>query len=219
MLCLGHILAEDGRKMSKHLGNMLEPIALMDGHGADAVRWFFAASGSPWGQRRVGPAVLEEIVRKVLADLLEHGRRSWCCTRTRRFRWRRVDAGVRRSAPAAAERPLLDRWVLSELHACVRDVTAALEAFDTAAAGRRIAALIDDLSNWYVRRSRRRFWEGPSGRRRGGVRDAARGLVVLTKLMAPVTPFLADYVWGVLRPRRLARIGAPDVVAVPATRR
>jgi len=83
----------------------------------------------------------------------------------------------------------------------VRDVTASLEAFDSAAAGRRIASLIDDLSNWYVRRSRRRFWDGP------GSADGAAAfatlhevLVVLTQLMAPVTPFLADYVWGVLRP-------------------
>jgi isoleucyl-tRNA synthetase len=83
----------------------------------------------------------------------------------------------------------------------VRDVTASLEAFDTAAAGRRLAALIDDLSNWYVRRSRRRFWEGPDTPD-GAAAFATlhEALVVLTKLMAPVTPFLADYVWGVLRP-------------------
>src|SRR5262249_25460716 len=80
-------------------------------------------------------------------------------------------------------------------------VTASLEAFDTAAAGRRLAALIDDLSNWYVRRSRRRFWSGPDDPD-GAAAFATlhEALVVLTKLMAPITPFLADYVWGVLRP-------------------
>ena len=66
VLCLGHILAEDGRKMSKHLGNILEPIPLMDRHGADAVRWFMACSGSPWSPRRVGHKVLEEIASKVI---------------------------------------------------------------------------------------------------------------------------------------------------------
>ncbi len=66
MLCLGHILAEDGRKMSKHLGNILEPIPLMDTHGADAVRWFMAAGGSPWSSRRVGHGTIQETVRKVL---------------------------------------------------------------------------------------------------------------------------------------------------------
>ncbi len=105
------------------------------------------------------------------------------------------------SAPPAADRPLLDRWLLSEVHACVRDVTASLEAFDTATAGRRLAGLIDDLSNWYVRRSRRRFWDGP------GSADGASAfatlhsaLAAVTAMMAPITPFLADYLWGVLRP-------------------
>src|SRR6202034_4505824 len=66
VICLGLIVDERGRKMSKHLGNVLEPIPLMETHGADAVRWFFAASGSPWATRKIGPGVLEEIVRKVL---------------------------------------------------------------------------------------------------------------------------------------------------------
>jgi len=109
-------------------------------------------------------------------------------------------AGRILEAPPAASRPVLDRWLLSELHTLVRDVTKAMEEFDSATAGRRIAAFIDDLSNWYVRRSRRRFWEGP------GTADGAAAfatlhecLDTLTRLMAPVTPFLTDYVWGVLR--------------------
>jgi isoleucyl-tRNA synthetase len=105
------------------------------------------------------------------------------------------------AAPAPAARPLLDRWLLSELHGCVRDVTASLEAFDTAGAGRRLATLIDDLSNWYVRRSRRRFWDGPaSADGAAAFATLHEVLVAATKMMAPITPFLADYVWGVLRP-------------------
>ena len=103
-------------------------------------------------------------------------------------------------APPAHDRPLLDRWLLSELHATTQEVTASMEGFDTAAAGRRLAAFIDDLSNWYVRRSRRRFWEGPA------TQDGSSAfatlyecLHVLTRLMAPITPFLADHVWSVLR--------------------
>jgi len=105
------------------------------------------------------------------------------------------------SAPPAADRPLLDRWLLSEVHACLRDVTASLEAFDTATAGRRLAGLIDDLSNWYVRRSRRRFWDGP-GSADGAAAFATlhSALAAVTAMMAPITPFLADYLWGVLRP-------------------
>ena len=104
------------------------------------------------------------------AHVLEHGRRSSCCTPTRPPpRARRGDRRRPLSAPPARDRPLLDRWLLSELHATTQEVTSSLEGFDTAAAGRRLAAFIDDLSNWYVRRSRRRFWEGPAtrtGRRR-----------------------------------------------------
>ena len=157
VVCVGLLVDETGRKMSKHLGNVLEPIPLMDEHGADALRWFFAASGSPWGARRVGHDVLAEIVRKVL--LTYWNTASFLVLYANAGGWTAADLA---SAPPVADRPLIDRWVLSEVHAVVRDVTASLEAFDTAAAGRRLATLIDDLSNWYVRRSRRRFWDGPA---------------------------------------------------------
>jgi isoleucyl-tRNA synthetase len=212
VLCLGLIADDRGRKMSKHLGNVLEPIPLMDKHGADALRWFFAASGSPWAARRIGQGVLEEIVRKVLltywnttsflvlyANAASAQDNAWNPERAT-------------EAPPAASRPVLDRWVLSELHALVRDVTTAMEAFDSAAAGRRIASFIDDVSNWYVRRSRRRFWEGP-GTPGGAAAFATlhECLETLTRLMAPLVPFLTDYVWGVLRGG-----GGPDSVHLAA---
>jgi len=210
VVCLGLVVDERGRKMSKHLGNILEPIPLMDAHGADALRWFFAASGSPWATRRVDDAVLEEIVRKILLTywntvsflvLYANAAAAAAPGEARdALRWS--------GAPPAARRPVLDRWLLSELHALVRDVTTTLEGFDSAAAGRRIGAFIDDMSNWYVRRSRRRFWEGP------GTPDGAAAfatlhecLETLTRLMAPVTPFLTDYIWSVLRAE-----GSPDSV-------
>jgi isoleucyl-tRNA synthetase len=200
VVCLGLVVDERGRKMSKHLGNVLEPIPLMEAHGADAIRWFFAASGSPWSTRRIGAATLDEIVRKILLTY-------W---NTVSFLALYANAGAARGtawrpamlagAPPPAARPLLDRWVLSELALVTSEVTAALEEFDTAAAGRRLAAFVDDLSNWYVRRSRRRFWDGP------GTPDGAAAfatlyqcLQTLTRLMAPMVPFLTDYVWGILR--------------------
>jgi len=199
-VCLGLIADDRGRKMSKHLGNVLEPLPLMDAHGADAVRWFFAAAGSPWATRKIGHGALEEIVRKVLLTY-------W---NTTSFLVRYANAaaatgqawspGQVAEAPPVAARPVLDRWLLSELHALVRDATAALEAFDSATAGRRMAAFIDDLSNWYVRRSRRRFWEGPSTPDGAGAfATLYTCLETLTRLMAPITPFVTDYLWGVLR--------------------
>ncbi|MFY9930037.1 MAG: isoleucine--tRNA ligase [Streptosporangiaceae bacterium] len=195
VVCVGLLVDETGRKMSKTLGNVLEPIPLMDRHGADALRWFFAASGSPWSARRVSHDVLSEIVRKVL--LTYWNTASFLVLYANAGGWTRDGLAA---APAAADRPLIDRWMLSELHTVVRDVTAALEGFDTARAGRRLATLIDDLSNWYVRRSRRRFWNGPSAA------DGASAfatlyecVMTLTLLMAPFVPFVTDYVWGVLR--------------------
>jgi isoleucyl-tRNA synthetase len=200
VVCLGLVVDKDGRKMSKHLGNVIEPIPLMEAHGADAVRWFFAASGSPWSTRRIGAATLDEIVRKVLLTY-------W---NTVSFLTLYANAGAAQgaawrpemlaSAPPPAARPLLDRWVLSELALVTSEVTAALEDFDTAAAGRRLTTFVDELSNWYVRRSRRRFWEGP-GTPEGAAAFATlyQCLETLTRLMAPIVPFLTEYVWGILR--------------------
>jgi isoleucyl-tRNA synthetase len=204
VVCVGLLVDETGRKMSKHLGNVLQPLPLMDTHGADALRWFFAASGSPWGARRVGHEVLAEIVRKVL--LTYWNTVSFLVLYANAGGWTASDLA---SAPAAGRRPLIDRWMLSELHAAVRDVTGSLEGFDTAAAGRRLATLIDDLSNWYVRRSRRRFWDGPrSGEGAAAFATLYECVTTLTLLMAPITPFLTDYLWGVLR----GSGGAPESV-------
>ena len=206
VVCLGLVVDERGRKMSKHLGNILEPIPLMDAHGADALRWFFAASGSPWATRRVEHATLEEVVRKIL--LTYWNTVSFLVLYVNAAAATAPDRARQAEAPPPARRPVLDRWLLSELNLLVRDVTTALDGFDSATAGRRIAAFIDDASNWYVRRSRRRFWDGP------GTADGAAAfatlyecLETLTRLMAPVTPFLTDYIWGVLRAE-----GSPDSV-------
>ncbi len=204
VVCVGLLVDETGRKMSKHLGNVLEPLALMDAHGADALRWFFAATGSPWGARQVRHDVLDEIVRKVLFTYWNTA--SFLVLYANAGGWTTAEGLA--SAPSAADRPLIDRWMLGELHTVVRDVTSSLESFDTAAAGRRLTTLIDDLSNWYVRRSRRRFWEGPSSSEGASAFATLYECVTtLTLLMAPFVPFVTDYVWGVLR-----RAGAPESV-------
>jgi isoleucyl-tRNA synthetase len=195
VVCVGLLVDSTGRKMSKHLGNVLQPLPLMETHGADALRWFFAASGSPWGARRMGHDVLADIVRKIL--LTYWNTVSFLVLYANAGGWTASDLA---SAPAAGQRPLIDRWMLSELHAAVRDVTGSLEGFDTAAAGRRLVTLLDDLSNWYVRRSRRRFWDGPaSAQGASAFATLYECVTTLTLLMAPITPFLTDYLWGVLR--------------------
>ena len=200
VVCLGLVVDDRGRKMSKHLGNVLEPLPLMEAHGADAIRWFFAASGSPWSTRRIGAGTLDEIVRKVLLTYWNTVSFLVLYANAAAAQGQAWGPAQAADAPPAHDRPLLDRWLLSELHATTQEVTASMEGFDTAAAGRRLAAFIDDLSNWYVRRSRRRFWEGPA------TQDGSSAfatlyecLHVLTRLMAPITPFLADHVWSVLR--------------------
>jgi len=202
VVCLGHVTDARGRPMSKYLGNVLEPMGLMDRYGADAVRWFFAASRPPWEDRQIEPDALAKIARTVLLSywhavsfLVRHANAAAAAGGAP---WTPAAAS---SAPPAAGRPLPDRRLLSEVHACVRDVTVSLDAFDTATACQRLAALIDDLACGYLRRSRRRFAAGP-----GGADGAAafatlhEALLTVTKLMAPITPFLADYLWGVLRP-------------------
>jgi len=134
VLCLGHILAEDGRKMSKHLGNILEPIPLMDAHGADAVRWFMAAGGSPWASRRVGHGTITETVRKVLMTFVNTV--SFQSLYARANTWAPADtvaeeAGEERSGRHEAPSHVLDRWLVATRNVLIRDVTEALEDFDT----------------------------------------------------------------------------------------
>ncbi|MFC7643449.1 class I tRNA ligase family protein [Streptosporangium lutulentum] len=190
VLCLGLILADDGRKMSKHLGNVLEPIPLMDQHGADALRWYMACGGSPWAARRVGHSALEEIVRKVL--LTYWNTASFFTLYANAESW---SPSMLSEAPAYAERPLIDRWALAELHRTVAEVTASMDDYDTARVGRRLMEFLDDLSNWYVRRSRRRFWSGDVS----AFATLYECLETVTRLMSPVVPFTTDYVWDVLR--------------------
>jgi isoleucyl-tRNA synthetase len=182
VLCLGHILDEDGRKMSKHLGNVLEPIGLMDEHGADALRWFMLVSGSPWSARRVGHGTIAEVVRKTLLTY-------W---NTVAFQSLYARAGEWDSSTASLDNLTdLDQWAVSQATRLARDVDQALEQFDTQRAGRFIAEYVDDLSNWYVRRSRRRFWDADHA----ALSTLHHCLKVVTQVMAPFTPFITERVW------------------------
>jgi isoleucyl-tRNA synthetase len=198
VVSLGCVVDAAGRVMSKQFGNLMEPMGVLDSYGADAVRWFFAAR-SPQGQRHIGPEVLDEIVAAVLHPFWKAAAVLARCGRAASPPW---TPGQELAAPPRADRPPLDQWLLGEVRRCVLDVTQALEAFDSAAAGRRILAMIDDLSNRYLRWSRRRLRAGPaSPDGAAAIATLHEALIVVTKLMAPIAPFLTDYVWAVIRPR------------------
>ena len=184
VVTLGHILDEKGRKMSKHLGNVLEPIALMDEHGADSVRWFMLASGSPWQARRVGHAAIQEVTRKVL--LTYWNTASFLSLYTRLSTYKPGDKVIARK-----ERPEIDQWLLSLVDDAVLQVTSALENFDTQKAGRVLADVVDDMSNWYVRRNRRRFWDGDPV----ALATLHEALRTITLIMSPFVPFITERVW------------------------
>jgi isoleucyl-tRNA synthetase len=199
VVCLGLLLAEDGRKMSKHLGNVVAPMPLMDRHGADAVRWFMACSGSPWAARRVGDNTINEVVRKVLLTY-------WNTVAFHALYAGLADYAPGTDVPPVTERSVLDRWLVSETHRLVRDTDAAYASFDTQRLGLLIGQFVDVLSNWYVRRSRRRFWSGDAG----ALATLHETIDALTRVMAPLTPFVSERVWqDVVRP---VTPGAPESV-------
>jgi isoleucyl-tRNA synthetase len=205
-VCLGLIVDEDGRKMSKSLGNAIDPFDVLDRQGADALRWYLLTSGSPWSSRRIGMSILDDVVRQFLLTL-------W---NVYAFFVTYANAGGFDPSTATEipvdERPLLDRWILSQLAGTVRTAHEGLADYDATGAGRRIAALVDDLSNWYVRRARRRFWDPDAS---GGADTRAAFatlhgcLVTIARLLAPFTPFVAEELW---RNLGAGRDNAPDSV-------
>ncbi len=180
-LVLGHIADEQGRKMSKSLGNIVAPWDVIDKHGADAFRWYFFTSKFPWDGYMFSVAMVGESLRQFLLQL-------W---NTYGFYVLYANLNdVRVPVPTHPGNDL-DRWALSRLHATTEVVRERLDAYDATRAGHAIAAFVDELSNWYVRRSRPRFWDGD---------PAAFGtlhtcLVTVAHLLAPFCPFIADEIY------------------------
>ena len=189
VICLGHINDEKGNKMSKSRGNTVEPWSVLDAHGADATRWYMYAASPAGSSRRFSSGLVEEGLRRFLLTL-------W---NTYSFFVSYANIDGYRPAPGgpkpAAE---IDRWLLSELNALVLKVTEELEAYDPTDAARAIEAFVDDLSNWYVRRSRRRFWRGATegdADKQSAYDTLYTALTTVTKLIAPFTPFIAEELW------------------------
>ncbi len=182
VVCLGLILDDEGRKMSKSLGNIVEPWDVLDRFGADALRWYFFTSKQPWDGYRFSLQTIEESVRQFLLPL-------W---NTYGFYVLYANAnGVERSQTSYAVEDDLDRWVLSRLSATIEVVSERLDDYDATIAGRAIGAFLEELSNWYVRRSRRRFWDGDPVAF-GVLRTC---LTVMAQLLAPFCPFIADEIY------------------------
>lgn len=197
------LLDEEGRKMSKSRGNTVDPWDAIEEFGADAIRWYFMTVSQPWVPKRFDPAALAEDARRIF-DTLVNAYRFFAL-------YANIDDWSRAgNDPAPAERHVMDRWVLSRLNGLVASVRAALEAYDITRAGRAIGDfIVDDLSNWYIRRSRGRFWGGGNGADGAGPQQGSRGafrtladtLAVVTKLMAPFTPFQADWLYRAVAER------------------
>ena len=179
-LCLGLILDPEGQKMSKSKGNVIVPWDVLETHGADAFRWYYFTSKQPWDGYRFSLETVGESVRQFMKTL-------W-----NTYGFFVLYANVNDVDAAATGDPTdLDRWALSRLHATTETVIERMEDYDTTSAGRAIAAYVDELSNWYVRRSRRRFWDGDPA----AFATLRECLLTTSKLLAPLTPFIADAIY------------------------
>ncbi len=180
-VCLGLILDGEGQKMSKSKGNVVAPWDVIDQFGADAFRWYLFTAQQPWAGYRFSMDAISEALRSFLLTLW-NTYSFWVLYANAEG----VDAS---SAPDPASKPTdLDRWAVSRLQATVEEVTSKMDDFDCTAAGRAIAAYVEELSNWYVRLSRRRFWEGDPA----AFATLRHCLVEVAALLAPFTPFIAE---------------------------
>jgi isoleucyl-tRNA synthetase len=189
VICLGLILDAKGDKMSKAKGNVVEPKPIIDKYGADALRWYFLTASPPGNPRRFSEQIISEVTRQFMLTL-------WNV-----YSFFVTYANIDKFSPAAQTYKLdpsaLDYWIISELNQLVADVDNALENYNPTEAGRKIEGFVNDLSKWYVRRSRRRFWKSENDSDKlAAYTTLYQCLVTISKLIAPFTPFLAEELYN-----------------------
>jgi len=184
VICLGLILDSNGQKMSKSRGNIVDPWDVLNQNGADAMRWYLYTAGPPGQERRFSTDLVAEVVRNFTLTLWNTY--SFFVTYANLDGWK----------PGNSQPPQysdLDHWLRSTMHALVRDVTTAMENYDVLGATRPIETFVDQLSNWYLRRSRRRFWKSENdGDKVAAYATLYEALVTVSKLLAPTMPFIAE---------------------------
>jgi isoleucyl-tRNA synthetase len=186
----GLVLDKDGNKMSKRLGNVVNPFETIEKYGADATRWYLITNASPWDNLKFDLAGIQEVQRKFFGTLYN----------TYQFfaLYANVDGFAFEQAPVPlAERPEIDRWILSSLNTLVKRVTRSMDEYEPTLAGRAIEEFVDEhLSNWYVRLCRRRFWKGEYEQDKiSAYQTLYECLETIVRLMAPISPFFSDAVF------------------------
>ena len=185
-LCLELVLAADGQKMSKSKGNTVDPWIILNEQGADAMRWYMFTATTPWTQRMFTIDGVDEALKKFMGTL-----QNVYSFFVMYANLEQID--VLQDAPPVEERAVVDRWILSRLHTLIDSVRDEMENYHLTNAPRAIEAFVDDLSNWYVRRSRDRFWGAEAGPdKQAAYSTLYEVLVTVAKLAAPFVPFLAD---------------------------
>ena len=204
VICLGHILDINGEKMSKSRGNVVDPWLLLDRYGTDAVRWYMYASGPPYNPRRFAPEQVGEMLRQFMLTLWNTyaffvtyaNLDGWAPSRMQNAERSKENPegseSIHPSAFAILHSPI-DRWALARLNALVRDVTAMFEAYDIHGPAKAIEHFVDDLSNWYVRRNRRRFWKAEDDAdKQAAYLTLYTCLTTLARLLAPFMPYVSE---------------------------
>ena len=187
-VCLAHIVDKDGKKMSKSLGNIVDPYDVFDTVGADALRWYLAARIAPEAQKRISVDLVAEVASTFINTLWN--------TYSFFVLYARLDKVDLSKEVPLARRPEIDRWILALLQHTTETASDALEAYDARGAGEAIESFVDQLSNWYVRRNRRRFWKAAAGDdKQAAYLTLYECLHVVHRLMAPLMPFLSEAIY------------------------